>query len=86
MKFLVHVPKFILQTSIINIIIVAICSAEDVISSIYPSWDYTQYLMGIPERGTFVRALPIVDGDVIPEPIFDYWEAGKGINVPTIVG
>ena len=75
-----------LQMSIINHYIVAICSAEDVISSIYPSWDYTEYQSGIPERGSFVRALPIVDGDVIPEPIFDYWEAGKGINVPTIVG
>ena len=75
-----------LQTPTFNGSFVSIFSAEDIISSIYPSWDSTEYESDIPERGKFIRAVAIVDGDVIPEPIFDYWEAGKGINVPTIVG
>ncbi|XP_071134747.1 para-nitrobenzyl esterase-like [Mytilus edulis] len=63
--------------------------ADDIIHAIpwnvYPYWAMSDQ-MDLPVRNYFDGAICIVDGYVVPEPPFDMWKQGKGIDVPVIVG
>lgn len=63
--------------------------ADDIIHAIpwnvYPYWAMTDQ-MDLPFRNYFDGAICIVDGYVVPEPPFEMWKQGKGIDVPVIVG
>ncbi|KAL4237033.1 hypothetical protein ACF0H5_005417 [Mactra antiquata] len=51
----------------------------------YPYWG-TSDLGGLPEKGRFDGALPIVDGYVLHEAPFEAWVHGNGIDVPVLIG